>query len=50
MSTIHMSGRTRALPRRQAEISAVEFVVLTAAWVAAVAGILATSLLLRSFG
>lgn len=43
------SHRARALPRRRANMSAAEFALLVIGWGAAVGGILAISLLVRSF-
>ena len=42
--------RTRALAWRRADMSGAQFVLLATGWVAAAGGILAISLLVRSFG
>jgi len=46
---IDISRRTRALPRRHIAMSGSEFALLVTGWTAATAGILAISLLVRSF-
>lgn len=47
--SIDISRRSRVLSRRRTEMSGAEFVLLATGWVAAVAGVLTISLLVRSF-